>query len=208
MAERDLGVKEPGWVAIDILKGIQANGENPLGYGNSSGAGGLSEVVCENFTACHEIAIVGEIVGGIGNVLGVVSRFDIVVILDSSGHELECLLRKIFELLVEVCAHVVGDLHIDLKKLDDLELALKLDVEWKINWDGLILSSQDGPGVHELNGLFQQPELEEVDEDLQLELVEVGNIQGQSLGHGSVSFQLVAGGPHFIVINLSRAVFS
>jgi hypothetical protein len=62
--------------------------------------------------------------------------------------------------------------------------------------------------VHKGNGLVQQLELEEVYEDLQLELVEVGNIQGQGLGHGSVSFQLVADGPHFVVINLSRLVFT
>ena len=208
MAERDLGSKEPGRVAIDVLEDIQANGENPLGDGDSSGAAGFSEDICENFTAWHEIAIVGEVVGDIGNVLSIVFRFDIVAICDSSGHELECLLGKIFELLVEVCAHVIGDLHIYLKKLVDLELGLKLEVEWKINWGGLILSGQDGPGVHELNGLLQQLDLEEVDEDLNLELVEVGNIQGQGLGDGSVSSQLVAEGPHFVVINLSRLVFS
>ena len=55
--------------------------------------------------------------------------------------------------------------------------------------------------MHEFEALLEQLELEEVDEDLQLELVEVGNIQGQGLGHGTVSFQLVADGPHFVVID-------
>ena len=133
VADGDLGVKFPAWVARDPSEDVQGEGENPLGPGNSSGGRAGREVVCENFTAWHEIAPVGQVVGTIGNVLGVISWFDIVVIHRSSGHKLECLLSKIIELLVEVCAHVIGELHVDLKKLVDLELAHYLEIEWKVN---------------------------------------------------------------------------
>jgi len=62
--------------------------------------------------------------------------------------------------------------------------------------------------VHELNGRLQQLELEEVDEDLQLERVEIGNGQSEGLGNGTVSFHLVSEGPHFLGINLRRVIFS
>jgi len=62
--------------------------------------------------------------------------------------------------------------------------------------------------VHELKGRLQQLKSEEVDEDLQLNCVEVGNSQSEGLGNGTVSFHLVFEGPHFLRINLRRVVFS
>ena len=124
MADGELGVEGPGLVARDKSKDIQGDGDTPLASRNSSGSIARREVVCENFTAWDEIALVGQVVDPIGDVRSIISRFDIIVIHDSSGHELECLLSKFIKLLVKVCAHVIGELHIDLKKLFDLELAL------------------------------------------------------------------------------------
>lgn len=45
--------------------------------------------------------------------------------------------------------------------------------------------------MHELNFRLQQLELEEVDEDLHLDRVEVGDSQSEGLGYGTVSFYRV-----------------